>query len=97
MRQTSKDLRATVKRIIDDADPSGLRKGSAPKDEYGQEVSLITARLRALRPPSVEGIEAILMDVWREQFGPFNDSEEPALRTTFRPMAEALYAEVTYG
>lgn len=96
MRQTAKDLTATVKRIIDDADPSGLRKGGAPKDEYGHEVSLITARLRGLRPPSVEGIETILMDVWREQFGPFNDDEEPGLRSKFRPVAEALYAEVTH-
>lgn len=88
-------LRATVKRVVDSADPEGLLGMDSPTDEYDAEIALITGRLVSLSHPSPTAIEEILMTVWQQQFGPLASTETYV--ETFRSMAAVLYAEVSRG
>jgi|SRR6186713_1332033 hypothetical protein len=97
IRRSADDVRAAVKTIIDSADPEGRLKMGARGDEYGQEIVMITARLRSLRIPTVSAIETLLLDVWREQYGPLDEDQESTYRNAFRPVAESLLAAVARG
>lgn len=84
-------LKAMVKGVVDAADAEGLLDMGAPLDECDQEIALIAARLNALSVPSLPAVEALVFEVWQQQFGPLVENNEEAYRERLRVVAERLH------
>lgn len=93
-RQRAKDLNAMVKRVVDDADPEDLLAQGSPGDEYEPEIDRIAARLHTLSEPSQEAIEAIVLSVWAEMFGPFDADCHARYVEWLRPVVLSLRDEM---
>ena len=67
LRQSYKELRASVQKAINSADPIGLIANGSPRDEYDPEIGTILPRLQDA--DSVEQIATVLLEEFRRWFG----------------------------
>ena len=78
---------------VDQADLEGLLAIGAPRHEYDGEASLIKSRIISAfgkSPLDVKRVEHIVIEVWNEQFGPYDPAELENRRAGFQALARAI-------
>jgi hypothetical protein len=84
-----------IKAALDGEDIEGLVAIGCPPDEYNSETSLIESRIARLtrfgnEPLEAAKVEAIVAEVWNEQFGPFSDEDLQKRRSAFTAVARRI-------
>jgi hypothetical protein len=84
-----------IKAALDGEDIEGLVAVGCPPDEYNSEASLIESRIAKLtqfghEPLEEAKVEAIVAEVWNEQFGPFSDEDLQKRRSAFTVVARKI-------
>jgi hypothetical protein len=64
----SRELRQTVKAVINHLDPIGLLSRGCPTDEYAPEIERIAQRLAVTKTLSLERVQTILYETFVEFF-----------------------------
>jgi len=83
-----KQIYASVKRIVNKADPIGLLRAGAPDDEYHPEIDEIACRLPEPECQSVAKTQAVVHRVFVKWFG----TRTAGPRSAHRKLATALHA-----
>jgi hypothetical protein len=86
-----------IKDVLDKEDIEGLLVLGCPSDEYDGEASLIESGVARVTnfgksKTSVDVVEAIICEVWNNQFGPFDPLDLEKRRPAFTSVAQKIAA-----
>jgi hypothetical protein len=83
-----KQLHARVKRLVNDADPIGLLRAGAPRDEYLPEINEITRWIPEPQCRTITRTQEIIHRVFARWLG----TQVAGPRPAYRELAKALHA-----